>query len=140
MRSYSSGRADSTERALWTMREAYAWALRRLGATMSSLSERLTRGSASNPAQVDHARRLVADWQLLADLAFADLTLWVPLADGGWWCVAQVRPLTAPTSRPEDLVGTEVAGELTGPFLTAHREGRPVTEGEPDWTGSTPRR
>ena len=51
---------------------------------MSSLSERLHRGAASSPSQVDHARRLVADWQLLADLAFADLTLWVPLA-GGWW-------------------------------------------------------
>ena len=75
---------------------------------MSSLSERLTRGSASSPSQVDHARRLVADWQLLADLAFADLTLWVPLPSGSWWCVAQVRPLTAPTSRPEDLVGAEV--------------------------------
>src|SRR5215212_5473594 len=79
---------------------------------MSSLSERLTRGSASSPSQVDHARRLVADWQLLADLAFADLTLWVPLASGSWWCVAQVRPLTAPTSRPEDLVGSEVEGAV----------------------------
>ena len=39
---------------------------------MTSLSERLTRGSASSPSQVEHARRLVADWQLLADLAFAD--------------------------------------------------------------------
>ena len=76
---------------------------------MSSLSERLTRGSAS-PSQVDHARRLVADWQLLADLSFADLTLWVPLQNGAWWCVAQVRPLTAPTSQPDDLVGTEATG------------------------------
>src|SRR5437763_669862 len=77
---------------------------------MSTLSERLTRGAASSPTQVEHARRLVADWQLLADLAFADLTLWVPLAGGVWWCVAQVRPLTAPTSRPEDLVGAELTG------------------------------
>src|SRR3954463_11852448 len=107
---------------------------------MSSLSERLTRGAASSPSQVDHARRLVADWQLLADLAFADLTLWVPLNTGAWWCVAQVRPLTAPTSRPEDLVGTEVEGADAGPFVVAHREGRPVTEGEPDWSGATPRR
>ena len=107
---------------------------------MSSLSERLTRGSASSPSQVDHARRLVADWQLLADLAFADLTLWVPLPSGAWWCVAQVRPLTAPTSRPEDLVGTEVDGADAEPFVVAHREGRPVTEGEPDWSGPAPRR
>ena len=90
---------------------------------MSSLSERLTRGPASRPEQVDHARRLVADWQLLADLAFADLTLWVPLKTGAWWCVAQVRPLTAPTSRPEDLVGSEVGGVDAEPFVVAHREG-----------------
>jgi two-component sensor histidine kinase len=107
---------------------------------MSSLSERLTRGQASSPTQVEHARRLVADWQLLADLAFADLTLWVPLAGGVWWCVAQVRPLTAPTSRPEDLVGAELSGVPTEPFVLALREGRPVTEGEPDWSGPAPLR
>jgi two-component system, sensor histidine kinase PdtaS len=106
---------------------------------MSSLSDRLSQGAVS-PTQVDHARRLVADWQLLADLAFADLTLWVPLPTGAWWCVAQVRPLTAPTSRPEDLVGAEVDGAVAEPFLLAHREGRPVTEGEPDWSGAAPRR
>jgi two-component sensor histidine kinase len=107
---------------------------------MSSLSERLTRAVASSPEQVDHVRRLVADWQMLADLAFADLTLWVPLETGSWWCVAQVRPLTAPTSRPEDLVGAEVDGADAEPFVMAHREGRPVTEGEPDWSGPSPRR
>src|SRR3954470_16059701 len=106
---------------------------------MSSLSDRLTRGSAS-PSQVDHARRLVADWQLLADLSFADLTLWVPLESGAWWCVAQVRPLTAPTSQPEDLVGAEAGGAPAEPFVLAHREVRPVSEGEPDWSSGTPRR
>jgi two-component system, sensor histidine kinase PdtaS len=107
---------------------------------MSSLSERLHRGSASSPSQVDHARRLVADWQLLADLSFADLTLWVPLPNGAWWCVAQVRPLTAPTSQPDDLVGVEATGVAAAPFGVAYREGRPVTEGEPDWSGGRPRR
>src|SRR3954466_15947694 len=107
---------------------------------MSSLSERLNRGSASSPSQVDHARRLVADWQLLADLAFADLTLWVPLQSGAWWCVAQVRPLTAPTSQPDDLVGTEATGAAAEPLVAAHEAGRPITEGDPDWSGAAPRR
>src|SRR3569833_18199 len=106
---------------------------------MSSLSERLTRGSAS-PSQVDHARRLVADWQLLADLSFADLTLWVPLQTGAWWCVAQVRPLTAPTSQPEDLVGAEATGVAAEPLVRPHQEERPITEGDPDWSGAAPRR
>ncbi|MCZ2816537.1 sensor histidine kinase [Modestobacter sp. VKM Ac-2984] len=103
---------------------------------MSSLSERLTRGSAS-PSQVDHARRLVADWQLLADLSFADLTLWVPLQSGAWWCVAQVRPLTAPTSQPEDLVGSEATGADAEPLLRAQRGGQPITDGEPDPSGTS---
>jgi two-component system, sensor histidine kinase PdtaS len=106
---------------------------------MSSLSQRLTRNAAS-PSQVDHAQRLVADWQLLADLSFADLTLWVPLQDGAWWCVAQVRPLTAPTSQPDDLIGTEVTGAAAGPLARAHREERPITDGDPDWSGAFPRR
>src|SRR4028118_1180825 len=107
---------------------------------MNSLSERLTRGSASAPARAGHAGRLVADWQLLADLSFADRTLWVPLRTGAWWCVAQVRPLTAPTSQPEDRRGSERDGPPPAPLRLAHREGRPVTEGDPDWSGVAPRR
>ena len=29
-------------------------------------------------ADVEHLHSLVSDWQLLADLSFADLILWVP--------------------------------------------------------------
>src|SRR5215203_832216 len=142
--SRSAGRAGSTVGAASpdasTPYEGRRSARPTLKPTMSSLSDRLTRGSATSPSQADHARRLVADWQLLADLSFADLTLWVPLVTGAWWCVAQVRPLTAPTSQPEDLVGSEVSGADADPFVVAHREGRPVTEGEPDWSGPAPRR
>src|SRR3954471_20440823 len=117
---------------------------------MSSLSQRLTRGSA-RPSQGDHARPLGAHWQAPARLSFADLTLWVPLQNGAWWCVAQVRPLTAPTSQPDDLIGTELtgaAGEAPGrgpggaaePRARAHGEERPITDGDPDWSGSFPRR
>ncbi|HEU5416309.1 MAG TPA: histidine kinase N-terminal domain-containing protein, partial [Streptosporangiaceae bacterium] len=35
---------------------------------------------------------LVSDWQLLADLSFADLTLWAELPGGGWLALAQMRP------------------------------------------------
>ena len=108
---------------------------------MSSLSERLTRGAASSPSQVDHARRLVADWQLLADLAFADLTLWVPLPSGR----LVVRRAGAAADRadqpPEDLRGRRGRGRRRpSRSCVAHREGRPVTEGEPDWSGGAPRR
>lgn len=58
------------------------------------------------PGDRAHLRALVADWTLVADLAFADLVLWVPTWNqGGFSAVAQVRPATGPTAIPEDVVG-----------------------------------
>src|SRR4028119_107086 len=38
---------------------------------------------------------LVADWQIVADLSFADLVLWLPDRDGsGFWAGAQMRATT----------------------------------------------
>ena len=49
---------------------------------------------------------LVGEWSLLSDLSLSDLVLWVPTwNDGGLVAVAQVRPTTAPTSVPDDVVG-----------------------------------
>ena len=39
---------------------------------------------------------LVGDWQLVADLAFADVVLWHPTQDGTYVALAHVRPSTAP--------------------------------------------
>ncbi|WP_229051519.1 sensor histidine kinase [Aeromicrobium sp. Leaf350] len=53
---------------------------------------------------------LVSDWQLIADLAFSDLVLWVPEAEETGVCaVAQVRPTTGPTALLEDVVGLSLA-------------------------------
>jgi len=56
----------------------------------------------------------VSEWQLLADLSFSDLLLWVPTEspDSGtvgeparcWICVAQVRPTTGTTAHLDDMV------------------------------------
>jgi two-component sensor histidine kinase len=41
---------------------------------------------------------LVSEWQLLADLSFSDLVLWVPDRDENvFWAAAQIRPNTGPT-------------------------------------------
>ncbi|MBI5027354.1 MAG: histidine kinase N-terminal domain-containing protein, partial [Actinobacteria bacterium] len=54
--------------------------------------------------------QLVDEWSLLADLAFADLILWVPDSDPNvFWACAQVRPTTGPTSLEDDVVGEESA-------------------------------
>lgn len=60
-------------------------------------------------ADVEHLRRLVGDWNLLADLAFADLVLWLPTWHGGGFVAAdQVRPSTGPTVFADDIVGDYV--------------------------------
>jgi two-component sensor histidine kinase len=61
-------------------------------------------------ADLDHLRALVADWTLLADLAFADLVLWLPTWHGGGFVAAdQVRPTTGPTLLFDDIVGQYAA-------------------------------
>ena len=61
-------------------------------------------------ADLDHLRALVADWTLLADLAFADLVLWLPTWHGGGFVAAdQVRPTTGPTVLFDDIVGQYAA-------------------------------
>jgi two-component system, sensor histidine kinase PdtaS len=57
---------------------------------------------------------LVAEWQLLADLSFADLTLWVPIRNTekswpeGFLAIAHIRPTTAATVFTHDEIGREI--------------------------------
>ncbi len=75
---------------------------------MSTLLELLAEHTTLQGSAVDHLQRLVGEWQLLSDLSFSDLALWVPLDNEQLLCVAQVRPTTGATVWPDDLVG-EVA-------------------------------
>lgn len=57
---------------------------------------------------LEHLHRLVASWQVLADLSFSDLLLLAPVegeAGRRFVVLAQVRPTTGQTLYPEDLVG-----------------------------------
>lgn len=57
--------------------------------------------------QFARLRDLVADWSVIADLAFADLVLWIPTWNGGGYvAVAHQRPDTARTCFLDDVVGT----------------------------------
>jgi two-component sensor histidine kinase len=112
-------------------------------------------------ADLEWLHALVSDWQLLADLSFADLLLWVPLrsaealpAEGaspsrrtrvdtgaavpGWVAIAQMRPTTGPTAYPEDLVGKVVRTGRRGLIDVAWRERRIVREGDPEWGSGIP--
>jgi PAS domain-containing protein len=64
--------------------------------------------------QLAHLGELVTEWQLLADLSFADLTLWAPLRrDAASWpeghiAIAHIRPTTTSTCYTNDPIGSEI--------------------------------
>jgi two-component sensor histidine kinase len=113
---------------------------------VSALSDLLQSRTSLSDKQVQHLQRLVGEWQLLSDLAFADLLLWIPveLPDGeagsvpGFLCVAQCRPTTGPTAYQHDQVGAHSYAQRAQPLRTAFTEGRLFREVEPDWDGDLP--
>jgi two-component system, sensor histidine kinase PdtaS len=90
-------------------------------------------------ADLEWLHSLVSDWQLLADLSFADLILWAPARDdAGWLAVAQMRPTTGPTSLQDDIVGTFAGPEDQRLLDVARDERRIWRESDPDWTNGVP--
>lgn len=75
---------------------------------MHQIDELLQGKSDLTSEEVSHLKRLSADWQLIADLSFADLALWVRTNSGKEIAIAQVRAATAATVFPKDFVGDEV--------------------------------
>mgnify|MGYP001054861640 FL=1 len=57
---------------------------------------------------------LVADWQVIADLSFADLLLLVQNGDGKYVVAEQCRPSTVMTLRGDDVVGDTMPDDMTG--------------------------
>jgi two-component sensor histidine kinase len=87
----------------------------------------------------EHLHRLTAVWQLIADLAFADLLLFVPVeGTEEFQIVAQQRPYTARTLYPEDLVGEVVKPQWHPWVERAWREGARLTPAEPQFIDAEP--
>src|SRR5262249_40532664 len=78
---------------------------------MSTLGDLLAEHTVLPGNAVDHLHAVVGEWQLLADLSFADYLMWVRRDDGVLVCVAQCRPNTAPTVLPTDAVGSVAAAD-----------------------------
>ncbi|MEB3032176.1 sensor histidine kinase [[Mycobacterium] nativiensis] len=88
---------------------------------MSTLGDLLAEHTVLPGKAVDHLHVVVGEWQLLADLSFADYLMWVrrdPDVEGALVCVAQCRPNTATTVLLSDAVGT-IAGPAQMPLVVA---------------------
>ncbi|MEV0678206.1 histidine kinase N-terminal domain-containing protein [Actinosynnema sp. NPDC050436] len=100
---------------------------------MSTLTDLLAEHTKLSGTAVDHLQLVVAEWQLLSDLSFADFLMWVPLDGTTFLCVAQARPTTAPTAHPEDVVGSTVEVDEHPQLRRAMAESRICREEDPRW-------
>jgi len=75
---------------------------------VSTLNELVRSRTDLSEVDLDGLHVLLGEWQILADLSFADLLLWLPTRGGsGYVVAAQLRPTTGPTVLPDDQVGRE---------------------------------
>ncbi|MGH3098836.1 MAG: sensor histidine kinase [Streptosporangiales bacterium] len=107
--------------------------------TLSEFVRRYAGGAGASDADVEWLHLLVADWQLLADLSFADLLLWLPAGNGASWvCVSQARPATGPTAHLDDTVGRVMPRGRRILVDRAWDEQRICRQGNPEWRYDVP--
>ncbi|WP_029068372.1 sensor histidine kinase [Jonesia quinghaiensis] len=103
---------------------------------MSTLSDLVERYGYLEPHQVEWLHLLVGDWQLISDLAFADLVLWLPTDDGNFVALAQCRPSTGATVHYDDIVGTMAPDSVRPQLERALVEEQIQRSREPRWFGT----
>jgi len=106
---------------------------------VSTLEQLLAERAGLPEDAISRVQALISDWQILSDLAFADLLLCVRDPSTTEIVVAaQMRPYTAQTVHQEDLVGSTLEGSQRAAILRAFEEGAIVRDGEPDWSSGVP--
>ena len=82
---------------------------------MANIDDRISELGALTESDFSHIKALLAEWQLLSDLSFADLILWIPKRKDylnwptGYIAMSHIRPTTAATVFPTDLIGNEIS-------------------------------
>ena len=107
---------------------------------MSTLSDLVQAHGRSSEADINWLHLLVSDLQLLADLAFADIVLWVPTTDAGFVAVTHARPSSSATLFYRDFVGQEIKPEWKALVTSAFDSAQIADSSAPDWYEETPTR
>ena len=99
---------------------------------MGTLADYIRTRADLSSHQAEHLRKLCQSWQVLADLSFSDLLLYVRArGDEVFEVVAQLRPFTSQTLYPHDLVGTRVTQPEQPIVERAYREGDVWAQDDP---------
>jgi two-component sensor histidine kinase len=97
--------------------------------------------TALSPQDREHLSELITEWQLLSDLSFADLILWVPKRKDyqswpeGHIAIAHIRPTTAPTVFANDLIGEELPWGKNSRIDQTLSQGEIIRDTEPETVG-----
>lgn len=103
---------------------------------VSTMSNLLERHGTSDPVDAEWLHLLVGDWQVISDLAFADLVLWLPATDGDYVAIAHCRPSTAATVHHDDIIGGRSPKSLQETLDEAASTQQMVRVKEVRWTGA----
>jgi two-component sensor histidine kinase len=107
---------------------------------VSTLSDLVLAQGRSSEADIEWLHLLVGDLQLLADLAFADIVLWVPSADDSFVAVAHARPSSSATLFYRDFVGQTIKPEWAAQVTAAFETTEINDSTMPTWYEETPTR
>ena len=106
---------------------------------MPSLNDLVKVHTDLDDADIGWLNLLMADWQIIADLSFADLVLWLPDRERkGFWAGAQMRPTTGPTAFVDDMVGAFIPHGGRPLLDSALERQRVAREGDPEWRDDIP--
>jgi len=107
---------------------------------VSTLSDLMKQYGQTHSADIEWLHALTGDWQVIADLSFADLVLWIPDGKNGFIAAGHARPSSAATVFYRDITGKPVEKSWASLVSTAYKTGKNVDNGEPDKYQGVPAR
>ena len=107
---------------------------------MSTLSNIVEAQGIGTPEDIEWLHMLIGDWQLIADLAFADIVLWAPTTEGSFVAVSHARPSSSPTLFYRDFVGKPIKAEWKAQVSEAYESAKLIESSSPAWFEETPTR
>lgn len=105
---------------------------------MRSLKQLVESASATPlvDSEINRLHLLLADWQVLADLAAADLVLWIPTDQGRFIAIAHCRPGTSSTVHVEDIIGLYLPSAREDSLKEVMETGRVLRSAAARWAGT----
>ncbi len=75
---------------------------------MATFSELSRQSGKLDAVDIDWLNLLMSDWQMIADLVFADLVLWLPDSSGSFIAAGHARPSSSATIFYRDIDGEPI--------------------------------